>query len=124
MKCSICGCEELFAVHYAGGMDTSEYAKAYACAKCRHIEFYATEEQLNAYLQRKKDSAVQKRQHTEYVNKKKELEAELKELNRIIKDKDQTVRAVESAKKKKSEIELKLSKLYDPGIPDDSWRIY
>ena len=118
MKCSICGCEELFPVFYVGGMDTYETLEAYACAKCRHVEFFATEQQLATYLEKKKMIANQKRQHTEYVRKKKELEAEIKGLNKIIRDKDQTVRAVETAKKKKAELEKKLSQLYDPGLPE------
>ncbi len=118
MKCSICGCEELFPVSYVGGMDAYGDLEAYACTKCRHVEFFATEGQLAAYLQKKKMKADQKRQHTLYVKKKKELEAEIKELNKIIRDKDQTVRAVESAKKKKVELEKKLSVLYDPGLPE------
>ena len=99
-------------------MDTHSDLEAYACAKCRHVEFFATEGQLAVYLEKKKNIVDQKRQHTEYVNKKKELEAEIKELDKIIRDKDQTVRAVETAKKKKAELEKKLSQLYDPGLPD------
>lgn len=52
MKCTACGCRELIPVEYItadveGGLPT---LKAYACVECRHVELYADEGMVRAYL--------------------------------------------------------------------------
>jgi len=130
MKCTNCGGTELAPCEIrTSGMGSECHVTGnvsntitYYCKKCRHVEFFLSEAEIQSIALHEKKDADDKEQIRQYEEKKAALQKEFEELQRIISDENQTVKAVNDAKSKIADVDYELRTLRKPGgNPHDIW---
>ncbi len=119
MKCSVCGCNNLFEVRIIDSEILSGYGvveqsvKSYACEKCGHVELYVSQE----YLDKRNRQIRLKKEHEAKIAELKQKiaakESEIENIKKIISDENQTVKTVREAKEKLDKLESELQQLED-----------
>jgi predicted nucleic-acid-binding Zn-ribbon protein len=88
----------------------------YACLKCGHLEFFVSEKKIQNHVLREKKQA-EARADAEYRVKQQEqketaLRKQIDDLEKIVDDEDQTVKAVNEAKENIRKLKRELEELY------------
>ena len=119
MKCTHCGGLELAPCNISiEGMGVGDRVtgnisntSTYFCKKCRHVEFFLSETEIQAIAVREKNEADYREQIRQYEREKAALEKEFEVLQRIISDENQTVKVVNDAKQRIADIDNELRTL-------------
>jgi len=101
--------------HVSSGISN---ASAYFCRKCRHVELFLSETEIQAMDTREKNETAHNNRVREYMMKKEMLLQRLERLQRIISDENQTVKAVNDAKEEIQYVQAELSGLVEPRDPN------
>jgi len=96
-------------------------ASTYFCKKCRHVEFFLSATEIQAIAAREKKEADLREQVRQYEQKRAALQKEFEDLQRVISDENQTVKAVNDAKQKIMGIENELRSLRNPDNSHRPW---
>jgi hypothetical protein len=125
MKCTQCGNSNLNKVrisHSEGGY--FEGVSSYACSKCGHIEWFldnsTTVKQSNLIRQKEQDELGHKIREEEALLVKK-FNDEVARLDKIINDENQTMKAINEAKKQKEILEKNHKKRQKPSGTPFGW---
>lgn len=125
MKCLNCGNTEMFEVSMSQSFrhgeiitEPIERISSFACAKCGHIELFASEEMIKSYEEHKKKKAIAEKQKKELEEEQysirgriDKLEKEIFELRKFVGDEHNTVKQVKEGKEKIRVLECELIKL-------------
>jgi len=103
-KCTACGSTDLSSVDMINLLGIilecgrpREMPESYACNVCGHIDMYAKDETLNRFRAEKTAKAERDAEAEKIRMRLDELNAKRKELEAIISDENQTVKAVKQA---------------------------
>lgn len=139
MKCLNCGNTEMFSVSMSqsfycfecGGGCTkpSDDIRSFACAKCGHIELFASEEMIESYKKRKRKEEIAEIRREQMEREQKsisvvieKLKKEILELKKFVGDENNTVKQVREGKEKIKELDCELAKL-ESSLKDIDYKI-
>lgn len=117
MKCSICGCKNLFEISIIDNqvLRTEGYVAqtvlSYACEDCGHIELYASQEMIDKHKGTKRFEQERKMKLADINKEIATVNENINKIKTIIVDENQTVKTVNESKKKLNELESTLKKL-------------
>lgn len=122
MKCTACGCRELIPVEYmsVGDDGSGPTLNAYACVECRHVEFYADEGTVQAYLRKREEERLNKEAEELRVTFRA-IDIVMDRCRRSIADGDGTAKAAAEARlaelqEEKARIEERLREIEGRGL--------
>lgn len=115
-KCTVCGNKELIPLRFGyvdgePGVFFEPTVESFACTKCGHMEFFAKEEDIQRYLDRKEmeRSARMKREADECELEAAKIERE--RLLSITEDENQTLKSIREAREKLSKLNVRIKQL-------------
>ena len=123
-KCTNCGCEDVFLYRVKFNASNSfvsldeKNVTAYACKKCRHIDFYVTNNVIDEQTTREYQEIEYKKKSVEYEINRALLQQQIAEVNKIIRDDNQLVKVVNEAKELLSQLDNRLRTLVKPQPPN------
>ena len=111
MKCTNCGCKELFKtdafVPMAGYGEVK--VEAFACAKCGHVECFVPEKTIQRYYTEIEQKKAKEKRKEQSIADAQYLEKEIRRLEIIVADENQTVKVVREAEAALNECKSKLA---------------
>ena len=135
MKCLNCGSTEMFEVSMSqycsdgGWTNPGKDICSFACAKCGHVELFASEERINRYEEDKKKKAIEEKLKKEMEEEQysirgsiDKLEKEIFKLRKFVGDENNTVKQVKEGKEKIRVLECELRKL-ESSLKDLDYKI-
>ena len=100
-----------------------KHAVSYSCFKCGHIEWFVRNEILKAHIDAERKNELFKQKVANYERRRKELRAQIIEVQRIVNDENQIMKVVNEARQKLAYLQNELQNLRPPQNNANPWGI-